>query len=100
VSGAIDSAGDHDWYRLDNLAPGTLGVSIVNNPEKLDVVARVFDAEKNVVCNWQSPPREGGDTVFSCDLKEAGNYYIEVADGSNNAGSPAPYNLTASAGAP
>jgi hypothetical protein len=100
VVGSILPAGDHDWYRLDNLAPGTLGVSIVNNPENLDVVARVFDAEKNVVCNWQSPPREGGDTVFPCDLKEAGNYYIEVADGGNNASSPAAYNLTASAGAP
>ena len=97
VVGSILPRGDHDWYRLDNVAPGTLGVSIVNNPENLDVVARIWNAEKVLVCDWQSPPRVGGDTVFSCDLKGAGSYYIEVADGGDNASSAAAYNLTAGA---
>ena len=100
VTGSILPTRDHDWYRLDSLAPGTLGVSIVNNPADLDVVARVWNADKDVACDWQSPPREGGDTVFECPLKEAGNYYIEVADGGDNRSSPAPYTLTAGAGAP
>ena len=100
VTGSILPAGDHDWYRLDSLAPGTLGVSIANNPENLDMSARVFNGDKDVVCNWQGPPRAGADTVFECDLGEAGNYYIEVVDGGDNASSPAPYTLTAGAGAP
>jgi hypothetical protein len=100
VVASILPRGDHDWYRLENIGPGTLGVSIVNNPAELNVVARVFNGEKDVVCNWQSPPREGGDTLFPCELKETGTYYIEVADGNDDRSSPAAYNLTASTGTP
>ena len=81
------------------LVGATLGASIGNNPEKLDMSARVFNGDKDVVCNWQGPPHEGVDTVFECDLEEAGNYYIEVADGGANRSAPAPYTLTAGAGA-
>jgi len=90
---SIFPRGDTDWYKLSVPTPGTLQVSITAYPPKLDMVGRVYDADKGVVCDWQGPPRAGADTNFACDVKEAGVHYIEVADSYGDAWDLGAYHL-------
>ena len=93
VMDSIFPKGDTDWYQLTVPTAGTLQVSIANYPGELDMVGRVFDADKALVCDWQGPPRVGEDTNFVCDLKETGVHYIEVADSYADAWGLGPYHL-------
>ena len=43
---------------------------------------------------WVAAPRPGGDTVAVLDLPRPGVYYLEIADGSNDARSTEPLTLT------
>ncbi len=85
VTDSIFPQNDTDWYQLTVPTPGTLQVSITDYPSELDMVARVYNADKALVCDWQGPPRAGEDTNFTCELGEAGPHYIEVADSYHNA---------------
>lgn len=85
--------GDSDWYRLTATTQGELAVAISNVAENLDVVFRVWNANKDVISQWYTPLRAGGDTVATVDLPTAGNYYLEVADGNYDARSVQPYAL-------
>jgi hypothetical protein len=93
VTESIFPRGDTDWYRLSVPTPGTLQVGITSYPPALDMVGRVYDADKAVVCDWQGPPRVGEDTSFTCDLKEGGTHYLEVADGYGDAWALGAYHL-------
>lgn len=93
VTDSIFPQNDTDWYQLTVPTPGTLQVSITDYPSELDMVARVYNADKALVCDWQGPPRAGEDTNFTCELGEAGAHYIEVADSYHNAWSLDPYHL-------
>ncbi len=100
VQGSILPPRDHDWYQLEIPAPGTLNVSITYNPPELDMVCQVWNADKRVVCGWQGAPRLGADAEIACALEEPGIYYLEVADGRDDASSPEAYHLVATVSSP
>jgi hypothetical protein len=47
-----------------------------------------------VISDWFAPLKQGGDTQGVIDLAEAGRYYLEVHDGSDDADSDQPYTLS------
>ena len=93
VQGAIFPRGDPDWYALAVDHPGELQVKITGSPANLDMDFRVWNANKDVVSDWMAPLNKGGDTTGVVDLREAGRYYLEVRDGSDDAESDQPYTL-------
>ncbi len=76
---------DVDWYRLQVENHGELKVSMLEVPEGLDVMLRLWNADKQVKSGWYSPLRVGGDTIALMDLPYAGNYFLEVRDGRDDA---------------
>ncbi len=85
--------GDVDVYRVETGGAGALDVDITNQADNLDVVARVWSADRKPISPWLLPPRRGADTVAKVALKEAGVYFLEVSDGNNDARSEKPYRL-------
>jgi len=88
--------GDVDWYELVVADQGEMAVTIDEVPEGLDMVFRVWTAEKSVLSDWQSPLRVGGSTEATVDLPRAGRYLLEVRDGRDDARSEQPYRLQVS----
>ncbi len=77
--------GDRDWFRVEVPAQGELAISIDEGPDNLDLHYRVWDANRAVIRNWVAPYRKGGLTEGFVDLATEGSYFIEVADGNNDA---------------
>ena len=96
VRGSILPRGDHDWYQIALLHQGQLAVAITDSPANLEMVFRVWDADKAIILDWQAPMRAGGDVTGSANIPGAGVYYIEVADSRDDGRSTESYNLTAS----
>lgn len=94
VSASIIPRTDSDWYRVDVDRQGELNVEITQSPKNLDIVFRVWNAEKNTISNWQAPLGKGGDVTAKVSLPEPGSYYIEVRDSRNDDRSVDPYNIT------
>ena len=94
IQGTLFPKGDSDWYRIDAPAAGDIEVSITHVDKDLDLIFRVWNANRDVVQNWVSPLAKGGDTVGAATLKEAGRYFIELRDGRNDGRSIQPYTLT------
>ena len=84
---------DHDWYSVLIPAEAELQVDITDSPEKLDLVFRLWNADKRVILDWQKPLRLGGDVTGVVPISEPGLYYIEVADSHDDARSPESYTL-------
>jgi hypothetical protein len=84
---------DTDWYRFAVDHRGELQVVITSVASDLDVVFRVWDGNRDVISDWFAPLARGGDTVGTLDLATAGEYYLEVTDGSYDARSTEPYSL-------
>ncbi len=93
---AIFPRGDRDWVALDVDVPGELWLNVTEVPENLDVWMRVWNANKDVQRDWFGPPRPGGDTDGFADLPGPGRYFVEIADGNNNASHAASFPLTIS----
>jgi hypothetical protein len=94
VKATIFPKGDQDWYRFWTEAPGRLEVKAHGVPQELDIAFRLYNADGAVIQDWQVAPRPGGETLAVFDLKLPGAYFLELADGSNDGRSIAPYTLT------
>lgn len=95
VQGNILPRGDADWYAIEAPGPNELAVVISNVAPELDINYRVWDTESRVIDGWFAPLSAGGNTEAITNLPEAGTYYIEVRDGSDDARSIQPYVITA-----
>ena len=95
VQGTILPHRDHDWYGILVPTQGQLQTDITGSPVNLEMVYRVWNADKGVILDWQAPLRAGGDVMGIADIAEPGFYYIEVADSRDDARSPEPYTLKA-----
>jgi hypothetical protein len=84
---AIFPRRDHDWIAIDVDHPGQLALLATGLPEDIDLVMRVWNAEKDVLHDWIHPYRKGGDTEGSVDLPSPGRYFIQIADSGDNASS-------------
>jgi hypothetical protein len=93
IHASILPRGDSDWYRLQVPGRGRLRLRVNDPPRELDVVVRLWDADKGVVSDWLSPTAVGGPLDAHVDLPAAGEYRLEVRDGGDDARSPAPYSL-------
>jgi predicted RNA binding protein with dsRBD fold (UPF0201 family) len=95
IQETIAPSGDVDWYALTVDQQGELQVSITNVATDLAINVRVWNANKDAVSAWFAPLAAGGDTLAVVDVAEAGRYFLEVADGANNADSVQAYELLA-----
>ena len=86
--------GDHDWFEFSTDAPGALLVASSPVPEAIDGTFRLLNADGAEQVYWIAAPRPGGDTVAVLDLPKPGVYYLEIADGNNDARSTEPLTLT------
>ncbi len=93
VGGAIAVQNDGDWYTFGVKNHGELQVRIGNVAPELDLVFRIYDAEFAWTHGWFSPLAKGGETLATADLPVAGQYYLEVRDGNNDAASSTQYFL-------
>ncbi|MBO6719683.1 MAG: caspase family protein [Rhizobiaceae bacterium] len=93
VDSRISPRGDRDWYRIEVPIAGRLNLFASRPPENIDLYARVWNADIKVVGDWQGAPREGGALDAAFALPGAGTYWVELADGNNNADSAEPFTL-------
>ena len=84
---AIFPRRDHDWVAVDVDHPGQLSLLATGLPENIDLVMRVWNAEKDVLRDWIHPYRMGGDTEGFADLPSPGRYFVQIADSGDNASS-------------
>ncbi len=93
VLASINPQRDHDWYSFNVAQPGTLNLLITNSPTNVDVAFRLFNPDARDITGWRSARSEGGDNDAELALDQTGTYYLELADGGDNASSPATYTL-------
>ena len=62
-------------------------------PPEIDLNARVWNANHEVVADWQGGARPGGALAARFPLPVAGRYWIEMTDGNNDAGERQPFNV-------
>ena len=91
---AIFPRGDTDWLAIDVDHPGQLEIFGQGIPTEIDLHARVWSANKDVIRDWIKPYRQGGDLEGFADLSKPGRYFIEIADGRSDASSPELFDLT------
>ena len=96
VSAAIAPVRDVDWYRLEVGRQGQLNIKISDVARELDIVVRVWNANKDVVSGWLAPLTRGGETEGTVDLPAGGVYSLEVRDSRDDAESAKAYTLTTS----
>lgn len=89
----IAPRGDADWFYFTAASRGELHATVDETPEEIDVVVRLYDADRNVVANWQGAPRPGGALDAVIDIPDAGTYWLEVRDGSDNGETVTPIEL-------
>jgi hypothetical protein len=94
-SASILPQGDTDWYRVQVDGPGEMQVAVTAVPADLDVDFRVWNANKDTISGWFAPLAKGGNTIGSQDLPAPGRYYIEMADGNQDARSTQSFTVTA-----
>jgi hypothetical protein len=93
VTGAITPLQDADWYKLSVDGHGELAFQVTNVAAELDISARLWNSNKDVISEWFAPLAKGGDTEAAVDLPAAGVFYLEVRDGSDDAAAEQPYTL-------
>jgi hypothetical protein len=93
VLGRITPKGDSDWYRVSVRHHGELAVRIGDVAENLDINFRVWTKEKAYLTGWHSPLAVGGETEGIVDFPTAGDYFLEVVDGTHDNNSSDPYSL-------
>ena len=93
VEARVVPRGDADWYTVDVPAAGELRVDVENVPPEIDLNARVWNTDHQVVADWQGGARPGGALAARFPLPVAGRYWIEMTDGNNDAESSQPFNV-------
>ncbi len=77
--------GDSDWLSFFVDRPGLFSAAATEVPATLDVIMRVRNYSGDVVRDWVSPPRAGGDTYLEAELRVPGQYFLEVRDNRDDA---------------
>ena len=95
IAATILPKGDVDWYEVVTPAQGQLTVSLTGSPDNLDLSFRVWDANREVLSGWYAPLATGGDNINIFDVREPGQYLIEVRDGRNDERSAQPFQVSA-----
>lgn len=93
IAATILPQGDSDWYTVVVNQHGELQLAIRQVAPDLDIVVRVWNANRDTISNWMAPLAKGGDTSGLVDLPAAGRYYLEVVDGNSDARALQPYQL-------
>jgi hypothetical protein len=91
VTARITPRGDVDWYRVSVPVAGELRVFAESSPERLDLFARIWNDDHQVVADWQGAGRPGGALDGRYPLPGPGDYWIEMADGRSDAESADPF---------
>lgn len=91
VMGAINPAGDRDFYQIDGNAGDWLSIFTSANPRSepglVDTVVRVYNPQMALIAqNDDAFPRVGPDSELMTRLPTTGRYYIEVLEFSDWAG--------------
>jgi uncharacterized caspase-like protein len=94
VQARILPRGDSGWYFVEVPTAGELKVDVPAPPPQIDFVARVWDADHQVIADWQRAERPGGVLAARFPLPRAGGYWIETGDGNNDAESPQVFAVT------
>ncbi len=96
VEARISPRADADWYTLDVPTAGELRLDASSVPQEVDLFARVWDANHQVVSgsDWQGSPRPGGALSARFPLPGPGKYWLEMSDGNNDQESAAPFSTT------
>ena len=87
--------GEHDFYRVHADWQGQLSLRVTETPANLNMAFRVLDENGAQVWGWQSAPDLGQTFEAWADIKTPGTYFIEVADGHDDARSAVPYRVFA-----
>ncbi len=77
--------GDNDWLSFFVDRPGLFTAAATEVPANLDVIMRVRNYNGDVVRDWVSPPRAGGETYLEAELRVPGQYFLEVRDNRDDA---------------
>lgn len=96
LSASILPVGDADLYAVALTHQGELTVTFPKAPAGLDMAFRILDMNGREVRGWQASSEMGKPYAASVDVKEPGNYLIEVRDSYNNARSEQDYTIIAS----
>ncbi len=94
VAGTIDPKGDHDWLRYVADTPGALHILVTSVAQEMNYAVQVWTANKDVLANWATAPRNGADTEVTVDLPKAGTYHLELAHNGDGAAPAQPYQLS------
>ncbi|MEX0697210.1 MAG: caspase family protein [Dongiaceae bacterium] len=87
VTASIFPRGEADWFLIEVPAAGELRLDVDPAPAEIDLFARIWDANHQVVprADWQGAARAGGALAARFALPGRGPYWIELRDGNNDA---------------
>lgn len=92
---AIFPRGEHNFLAVEVEDHGELTVTASGVPASIDAAIRLHGPDNAVLRDWQAMP-VGVDNTVVVDLPGPGRYVIELADGYDDARTPAPLKLAAS----
>jgi hypothetical protein len=95
IATSIAPTGDVDWFTFTVPIAGELRLVVDPAPAELDLSARIWNADRQVISDWQVAPRAGGALDARYAIPRPGTYAIELADGYSDASSPGPFVLKA-----
>lgn len=84
---------DKDWVSFEIGHPGELRLAALDPPAEIDLIARLLDANGDVVVNWRRAPRPGGALEADFQIARPGFYRVELRDGGDDAESAEPIAL-------
>jgi hypothetical protein len=77
ISGSVMDSGDHDWFRVSGATGTMIKVTFENLSTTLRPNLKVYDRNKsNIVDRFDGTP--GANLTFEVDIKQAGDFYVEV----------------------
>jgi hypothetical protein len=76
---------DQDWFRVEVPSAGELRLDVDPAPANLDLAVQVLNADKTVIGGWTGAPGAGKSLSARFALPAAGAYWIDLADGNNDA---------------
>jgi hypothetical protein len=93
---AIAPSGDSDWVRIAVQQGGRLTVRAPTTPAEIDLAVRLVNANGDEIAYWVPAPRPGGELLAQFDLARAGAYWLQFADGGNDASAAETFPVTLS----
>jgi len=94
VTGAIQTSGDEDWYKVTLASAGRLQCSITNPPANLRPYITLYNRHADYIYVYNYAVNDGDDVHLQYDVVEPGTYFIRVHDRDGDA-SADPYDFLA-----